>query len=301
MADEANNDTTKIPGVPEGVTAADLNDGEGTAGAPKAPVVSNEPPAKQETAEEKAAREKTEKEAADKKAADDKATADAEAKKKADEEEAAKEGKKEYAVYGDESADSAIALLKEAGVAPEEADKYFSKAIESGKLEDIDVKGLTEKVGKEKANLILLGVKDYHTRVTATVTKVVEEVYKVTGGKDQFDALAKWAQEREKTDGAFGTQLNEFRTMLDGTPTQARLAAQELVKLYNADPKTKSLNVTITHGDSTYSSGLDLQYINRADYVSALKVAEDKRDTAEVARLNARRKASVQREKSPQR
>lgn len=304
MAEEAKTTTEqKIPGVPEGVSAADLNEGEGTAGAPKAPEVSNEPPKKEETADEKTAREKAEKEAADKKTADEKAAADkkaadeAEAKKKAEED---ADKPKEFAVYNDESADSAIALLKEAGVKPEEADVFFAKAIESGKLEDIDVKGLTEKVGKEKANLIMLGVKDYYNRVNATVTKSVEEVYKVTGGEEQWKTLAAWAQEREKSDGEFGTLLNDYRQMIDTSPTQAKLAVTELVKLYNADPKNKSLNVTMTHGDSSYSHGLDLQYITRADYIAALKTANDKGDAAEVSRLNARRKASVTREKSGQ-
>ena len=301
MADENSNqevpfEQRQAVGAPEGVTNGDLSEGE-TGNGPKAPVINNTAPKKEPTPEEKkAADEAAAKEAADKKAADEKAEAD---KKAAEEAEKAAEeaSKKEYPVYNDETADAVVGILKEAGVTPEEADTFFRAAVESGKLEDIDVTKLTEKVGKEKANLIMVGVKDFYNRNTQAVKTVVDEVYKVTGGEEQFATLRNWALEKEKSDPAFKAELDEYRNMLNSTPVAARLAINELVKAYNADPKTKSLTVNITSGDKVGSGGLELGYISRADYVAARKVAEDKRDFAEVDRLKARRSQSMAQEK----
>ena len=287
-------------GAPPGVTNKDLSDGENGDG-PKAPVINNQPPVKEPTPEEKAAAEKAEadKKAADEAAAKKKAEEDAAAKKKADEESATK--KKEYPVYNDEAADSVVGLLKDAGVTADEADTFFRAAVEANDLSKVDVAGLTAKVGKEKATLIMVGVKDYYNRNAEAVKKVTDEVYKVTGGEAQFETLKNWAIEKEKVDTKFAAELNDYRAMLEGTPTQARLAAQELLRAYNADPKTKSLTVNMTHGDKPGSQDLSLEYISRSDYITQLKVAESKADKAEISRLNARRSQSVKQEKAGQR
>ena len=287
-------------GAPDGVTNKDLNEGESHEG-PKAPVISNTPPPKEPTAEEKAAADKlAAEEAANKLIADEAAKTEAE-KLAAEEAEKNKEALKEYPVYEDSTANSVVNLLKKAGVTPQESDDFFRKAVESGKLEDIDVTKLAEKVGKEEADLIMIGVKQYYSNNVKAVQDVVSEVHKVTGGEEQMNVIRDWALEKEKTDVKFGSELNEYRKMFDGTPTQARLAAQELLKAYNADPKTKSLTVNITHGDKPGSGELALDYITRGDYVKQLEIAEGKRDKAEVARLNARRKVSMQQEKAGQR
>ena len=184
-------------GAPPGVTNKDLSDGENGDG-PKAPVINNQPPVKEPTPEEKAAAEKAEadKKAADEAAAKKKAEEDAAAKKKADEESATK--KKEYPVYNDEAADSVVGLLKDAGVTADEADTFFRAAVEANDLSKVDVAGLTAKVGKEKATLIMVGVKDYYNRNAEAVKKVTDEVYKVTGGEAQFETLKNWAIEKEK-------------------------------------------------------------------------------------------------------
>jgi len=303
MANEEQNvEDKQALGAPEGVSNKDLSQGESHEG-PKAPVINNAPPAKEPTAEEKAAAEKATAEAAAKEAADkeiaDKAAAD---KKAADEEaEKNKEPLKEFPVYDDPVANSVVNLLKKAGVTPVEADTFFSKAVESGDLKDIDLTALVDKVGKDEADLIMIGVKDYHSRNSAAVKLVVDEVHKITGGEEQFTTLKNWALEKEKVDPKFSQELDEYRRMLDGTPTQARLAAQELLKAYNADPKTKSLNIKLTEGDKSGSNNLSLDYISRADYIVALQAADDKKDAGEVARLNARRLQSVKAEKERQR
>lgn len=287
-------------GAPEGVTNKDLSAGESHEG-PKAPVVSNTPPQKEATAEEKAAADKA---AADKaeEEAKLKLAEEEEAKKKAEEEEAAKkESLKEYPTYDDPAANSVVNLLKKANVTPEEADTFFRAAVESGKLEDIDVTKLAEKVGKDEADLIMIGVKQYYQNNVAATKEVVTAVDSVFGGETQRETLVAWALEREKTDVKFGEELNEYRKMFDGSPTQAKLAAQELLKAYNADPKNKSLTVSITSGDKPGSTGLNLEYLDRATYVKELTVAESKGDKAEVAKLNARRKVSMQQEKAGQR
>lgn len=291
---------TRIAGTPEGVTQSDLNEGESTQGSQPPAAPSNEPPKAEPTAEEKEAAEKeaAKKADAEKNEAEAKEQAEKDAAEEAEKKKAQDEAdKKEYPEYEDPSANAVVNILKKAKVTPEEADEFFRAAVESGKLEDIDVDKLAEKIGKDEADLVMIGVRDYYNKQKASVDKVVDEVYKVCGGETQFATLRIWALDKEKTDKEFSGALNEYRQMLNGTPTQARLAAEALIKAYNADPKTKSLSVRMTEGDKAGSEGLSLEYISRADYITQLTEAEKAKDQMEVYRLNARRKQSMETEK----
>ena len=285
-------------GLSPGVTTADLDEGQSrSAGAPQAPEVSNTPPPEEKSAEDKAKEAEAAKIEADAKAKEE---ADAKAKEEAekaaeDENKEADEELTEYPEYGDEAADAAVSLLKEAGVTPAEADKFFREAVEANDLSKIDIAALTEKVGKDKASLIMMGVKDYYNRQMASTQESVDAVYGVVGGKENWDQVSAWARTKSNSDKAFASRMAELNQMFDLNKSAASMAARELVDLYNKDSNNKSLSVNMTHGDSSASrSGLGSEPLSRADYIEQLKAAEAKGDKAKVAELNARRLATKQ-------
>lgn len=283
-------------GAPEGVLNRDLSDGHSNKGPDAPPEPSNKPPVKEQTAEEKAAAEK---EAADKaaaeavkeptpeeKAAADKAAADAKAAE-------IEESKKAYPTYGDDTADAVIDMLKESNVTPAEADDIFRKAVEEGTLEGIDWAKLEEKMGKAKASLVKTGVTDYYNRVNEGVKAVTEAVFSVVGSKENFDVVAKWAQAKETAEPAFAKELESYRKMLDSNnPTTAKLAADALLKAFNADPKNSSLDVKRVDGDKAPTEN-GFVALSRADYIKELHVAQSKNDHAAVKALNDRRTQTI--------
>lgn len=285
----------------QGAGSEHLDDGQGTAGAPKLPTApANEPPTEKEGLNEElglggkpkpdAAAEKA---AAEKKVADDaaaKAAADAAAE--AAKTPAAPVEVKEYISLEDPAGQAAIDLLKEAGVSPTDANSIFAKAVESGNLEDVDVDALVAKVGQTKATLIMAGVTDYHTRQSAQDAASIKSVHDILGGEANWNTVRDWAQVKEKTDPAFKHRLNQVREMLNKGGLYAESAGRELVRMYGADPSTKGLgnSVGLTSGD-TFVAPVG-QSLTRADYVTELKKAHARgASQVEINALYNRRKA----------
>ena len=280
-------------GAPEGVLNRDLSDGHSNKG-PAAPAEpSNQPPVVEPTAEEKEATAKAEAEAAAKaatEATEKEAAEKAEAEAKAAEIE---ESKKAYPTYNDETADSVIEMLKESNVTPAEADDIFREAVEKGTLEGIDWTKLEEKMGKAKANLVKTGVHDYYNRVNEGVKSVVEAVTSVVGSKENFETVAKWARGKEAAEPEFAKELNSYRKMLDSNnPTTAKLAADALLKAYNADPKNSSLDVRRVDGDKAPTDN-GFVPLSRGDYMKGIHEANAKGDAAMVKSLNDRRTQTI--------
>ena len=276
----------EIKGVPEGVTEADLSPGETREG-PKPPVINNAPPPP----------EKKEEDVEDK----DEEFADPNAQKKADDK--ADEGKEEdkaddkepevledYAEYDDPIAQAVVNQLKAAGLDAKTADGIFRAAVESGDLSKVNMTLLREKLGNQGADLAMLGFKDYYTRQVGGVKAIVEAVHTAVGGEENFNAIRDWAQKLEKSDPKFATTLNGLRKMLDSDPVAAELAADKLKRLYEADPKNKTLNINMEVGDTAAQKSF--VPISRADYLKQYHVLHDKGDFRGISELDARRKAS---------
>lgn len=261
-----------------------LSDGQTSgAGAPKAPVIPNNPNGSGDGVVPKE---------------DEAAKAAAAAKAKEAEEAAADEdeGKEDepvvqYEDWDDPSAQAAVDLLKEAGVSPMEARGIFEKAIESGDLRDINVKELEAKVGKTKALLIMNGVRDYHQRTTEQHTKTVNEVKQVFGGDQGWATVREWAQAREKVDPSFKKELDGIREDLDKGGRAAKAAAKDLLALYNGSPNTKGLgNGKQVKGEGKAQPAAGP--LSRADYVAELKKAHASGASQSViSQLDARRRA----------
>lgn len=210
----------------------------------------------------------------------------------------AKEPVVEYMTYNDPAADAIVGLFKEAGVKPTDATAIFKKAVETGNFKDIDYKGLVDKVGTDRANLIMIGAEAFYSKQVKARDESAKVIYETAGSKEAFDTLKGWALDKEKADPKFKGELDEYRKMINTSPVQAKLAVESLLKAYKADPKTKSLSIKMTEADKSGSTGSDLKYISRADYINELKVANKKGDQREIGNLNARRIASMQQEKN---
>jgi hypothetical protein len=143
----------------------------------------------------------------------------------------------------DEVADSVFQLLHEGGATPDEAKSLLYDAVQAGKVEDIDKDALVEKVGKARANLIMAGVKNFITERNQRTEAAVQAVHKTAGGQAAWEKVAKWVGENQPEG------LDEYRAMIDAGGRQAELAVAALVKMHNADPKTKSIGKTEIMGD----------------------------------------------------
>ena len=286
MPDE---NTPALKGVPEGVSAADLNPGEVSSGdgVPKAPVINNAPPPKEEVADPNEETfddpnkkveppvEETKTDDPDKKdETTDEVTDDT-----------------EYATYNDPSADAIVSTLKEAGVSVADANAIFGDAIEQGDLSKIDVAKLTELVGKTKADMLLLAAQDYYGRTFGRIQETTKAVFEELGGEKNWQTLAAWSKAKQETDLAFKAQAEEFNAMLELGKTSALLATRALVDLYNKDPKNKTLNTKMVQGDST-GNAADVSPLSREEYLAKYKIASEKGDVQEMNRLNAQRQAS---------
>lgn len=283
----------------QGATSENLDAGaNGSEGAPKAPPAPSnepppapkkdkpegmdeehgtEPPKKEQTAEEKAAADKAAKDEADKKAAADKEAAGP---------------LTEYVDFSDSpAAAAAVNLLKEAGIGPNEANGYFEKALKSGDLNDVDVKGLEAKLGKDKATLVMAGVTAHYNALATKQQETVAKVHEVFGGEKNWDTVRDWAQAAEKADPKVKSKINDIRGMMDEGGFRAEAGARELLRMYNSAPNVKGLGTTkLAVGDSTGT--VIGTHLTRSDYITALKAAHDRgASRTEIQALDARRRA----------
>lgn len=263
-------------GLPASVGANDIDEGQSRDGAPNAPEIVNTPPAKPVVEEPKK----------DEPAPEPKPDEGKVDEAKTDEPEVIDT---EYTTYNDPAADSVVDLLKEAGVTAEESHNLFKDAVESGDMTKIDMAALTEKVGKSKASLIMIGIKDYYSRITAGVQESVNAVYGEVGGEANWIKVQTWAKAKQGTDPEFATKVKEFNQMIDLNKTSAAIAARELRALYEAAAGNSALETKQINGDQAASVQLNSEGITRNEYLAQVKEAHIKGDMAEVERLRTQR------------
>lgn len=266
-------------GLPEGVSVADAGGGNRADGAPVAPEISNTPPPKKE-------------EVADPAKAEENKEAPKVEEEKAKTEEA--ELPTEYPDYGDANANAVVDILKEAKIPASEAYMMFKEAADTGDFSKIDLANLTAKLGKAKADLVLLGVQTYYTKEMAVAQETVSAVYAETGGEANYAKVVQWARAKADKDPAFQKQVDGFNQMFDLNSTAAAMAAKSLVSLYEADAGNSSLTRTQVRGDSAHTNAEATgEFISRADYNVAIKAAHNKNDNHEINRLRALRRQSL--------
>lgn len=185
---------------------------------------------------------------------------------------------------------AAVQLMRDAGMKKGDANKVFGKAFETGDLKDIDRAALVEKVGEQKAALILAGVMEYNNTTGSARMAAAKSVIEVMGSKENWATVRTWARALEKADPEWAAELDEYRKMIDIGGRSAKYAAEQIRKRYEGDPKNSSLSRTVVQGDGTVAR-IENPITSRAQYVEELKKAHAKGDMNAVRQINARRAA----------
>lgn len=217
---------------------------------------------------------------------------------KGDEEDVpAEEWDGEYTKFDDESADSVVDLLKDAGVGAREAQLIFAKALETDNVDDVKWDVIKEKLGPAKAKLAEVAIRDYYNRVYSKHVATTNAAYEAVGGKDNWEKIAKWARAAQVKDPSIKGQLDEIRTGINHGGKLAAFAVAELKGLYEADPKNKGLgNRKVTRGDSRVDEDANGTPLSKKEYLEAVKKAHaERRPASEIAALRARRQAGAKR------
>lgn len=265
----------EINGVPEGVSANDVpvsQDADlGDTGVPQAPEVSNKAPVKEEP------KDKVEDKVDD--------------KPKEPEDTPADKVEDNVDQDIDDVMTAAVNLLKEADISEDEADTWFDKVKETNDINDLDTNTIIEKLGKDKAALVISAIKADFTKTKAETDLKINSTYEAVGGKEQFDTIKDWSLTREKTDPDFATEMNQYREMINLGEHSAKLAGKAMLDAYNTDPSNTTLDNSIVQGDKLPGNGTET--LTRAEYVTQRKAAELIGDTVEINRLKSVRARSL--------
>jgi len=171
-----------------------------------------------------------------------------------------------WGTTNDEIGDSVLLVLQNSGIDVEEAKALiYDPLTQHGDPTKLDRDKLVEKVGKANANLVLAGIENFVSKNNAKNAEILNSVYEVAGGKDNWDKVSPWAKANLSE-----TERNELSEMLDAGGAKAKFAATEIVNRFNQDPKNTSIGKSTTfEGDST--AGTQLKATTRAEYVKQLE------------------------------
>lgn len=201
---------------------------------------------------------------------------------------------KEWITVGNEHADAAIELMKNAGMTPVEGNSVFAKAMETGNLEDIKWEVLEAKLGKATSQLVRTGINNYYESEYKVQQELVNYAHEQVGGEKGWNDVKKWAQKQEGSDPAFAKELTEWRKALSVGGFAARAAVDAIKARYEADPSNRSASRQIERGGTRNGGDLSGEPLSRSAYFKALDAAGgDRAPKAVVDALNARRAAGV--------
>lgn len=201
----------------------------------------------------------------------------------------------EYNTYDDIPAlKHATTILKDANLPVEEANAIFAKAIEAGDIALIDRAALTEKIGKDKAEIVLALAESYYNGEFAKYKAQAAAIHDSVGGEAVFNDMKSWALKKEATDPAFKAELEDIReTINTGKPRAVKAAFADLFALYKADPNT-TIPASITKGDATVNTS-GLSPLTRKEYTDECTKAHNNGTYEKVhAELWARRQLGMQ-------
>lgn len=197
----------------------------------------------------------------------------------------------DYVTYGHAGADAAVQMLKESGVTLEESQAIFSEVAKTGDFTKLDYKALEAKVGKTKADLITAGVKDFYVTEQAKATEITNAVITTVGGEANMKEITAWLVKEKAKNPALAAEVAVYGEMMQQGTVQAKTAAKALLELYNAGKDTSGLNNNLIEGDSAGHG--TIEFIDRPTFIEQLQVAERSGNTAEAAKLRARRAATM--------
>lgn len=199
----------------------------------------------------------------------------------------------EWQYEGHPSADAALDLMKDAKLTKIDIQAIFGAAVASKDLTKIDQNLLKTKMGKQAPAVMAL-ITQFHTETNARNTAIATMVHGIMGGPEKWNTVRDWAQAREKVDTGFAAELSQTRKMLEKGGLGAKLAAENMLKSYNADPKTKGLqNGEKVNPGVNAQGNAETAPLSRDEYLAAVKLENKKSNPspAVLSSLSARRAA----------
>jgi hypothetical protein len=144
----------------------------------------------------------------------------------------------------------------------------------NGELSEASYEALA-KVGfdKDTVNTFIAGQQ-------ALATQRDNQGFELAGGKDQFIAMAKWAQANLSAD-----EQSAFDTAVQGTPAQMKQAILSLRTQYQA---ANGSNPTLIQGGGGNGSGSEGAFASRAEVTAAMRDPKYKADPAYRAEVERR-------------
>lgn len=209
-----------------------------------------------------------------------------EAKRPAEQDESS--GALDTDVWGDtgsEVGNSTLTLIQNAGVSTEDAKALLYDAVVAGDATKVDVAKLEELVGKDKATLVIAGVKGFITETNEKNSSIRSAVFDAAGGEDTWNKVVDWAKSSD-------TDLSEYAPLIDAGGAQARFAVAEIKAKYNADANNTALpkEGQAPRQEGTSSTAPTIKPLGTAEYVIALEKAYNKGDKQEMDRITAARR-----------
>lgn len=181
------------------------------------------------------------------------------------------EPKYEYPTFDNPDAQSIVNVFAEKNVDPAVLNNIFAKAVESGNIEDVDVKALRDAVGAN-ADLIMAATRKVYEDNKRASEQAVKEVHDMFGGKDSWEAMVGWAHAKADADPGFAAKLNTYRNMIDLGGEQRRLAVNALKETYMNDPNT-TVHPNLMQGDQSPNSQVTNPIMTNREYSEALRAA----------------------------
>lgn len=179
--------------------------------------------------------------------------------------------KYEYPTLDNPDAQSIVNVFAEKNVDPAVLDSIFSKAIQSGNIEDVNVKALREAVGSN-ADLIMATARKVYEDNKRASEQAIKDVHNMFGGKESWEAMVAWAHAQAAADPAFATKLNTYRSMIDIGGEQRRLAVNALKESYMNDPNV-TVHPQLMQGDRLANGTVTNPIMTNREYSEALRAA----------------------------
>lgn len=203
----------------------------------------------------------------------------------------------DYPEYADQpTLNQVVNVLKEANLPLKDANllfKDFQATLETDPdkaIATLDRKVLEEKLGKSKADLVLILAESYVKDFKSDLKKAEDLAVSVVGSKENLDKIRAWAAAREQTDPEFAKELADLRNVIaQNTPAATRSALRDLYDMYKLDPDA-SIRASMVTGDKQPAAP-SLQPLSRSEFTDLVYQAmKDGTYNTKQAELYARRR-----------
>ncbi len=199
----------------------------------------------------------------------------------------------------DPTLQAALNLMKASGMSPAEANEHFGEVLDTGDASRVDIPALEARVGKDNADLIMAGVTKVANEQSDEVLQKVNAIQQEVGGPDNWAKMVQWSKNAARADETVRAQLSDLQDMMNGSTIQGKLAAQEMLRMYNADAKNSTLTntprTTPTLTPTTSAPATPAaEPLSKREYVEAIQQLKSRgaARAADMARLSAGRAAA---------